>query len=219
MVQNVADIAAELRRYPAHAVLVTDSLQEGMTALMEQAQRQSGSTPVVGCVLSHGAERVSAAGAAGYLTKPVSRATLVDAIEALGVPARRVLIVDDDPDVVRLFARMLQAEDPDVTVRGAYSGREALEQAVEGDIDLVLLDVVMPDMDGWEVLARLRREPRCNAVSVLLISAQDLVDRPLGSNVLAVSHGQSLSVRQIIECALGLTEILLAPGDRGRRAH
>jgi DNA-binding response OmpR family regulator len=63
-------------------------------------------------------------------------------------PVRRVLVVDDDPDILDALAEILEVEGYDV--QRARNGREALQRLEQGLPDLVLLDLMMPVMDGWE---------------------------------------------------------------------
>jgi two-component system cell cycle response regulator len=83
----------------------------------------------------------------------------------------RVLIVDDIPTNVRLLEARLTAEYYDVVT--ASSGPQALAICDSQDIDIVLLDVMMPDMDGFEVCRRLKSNPRTQHVPVLMITALD----------------------------------------------
>ncbi|MEQ1901746.1 MAG: PleD family two-component system response regulator [Devosia sp.] len=83
----------------------------------------------------------------------------------------RVLIVDDIPTNVRLLEARLTAEYFDV--KTAASGAEALEICARGDVDIVLLDVMMPEMDGFEVCRRLKASAATMHVPVLMITALD----------------------------------------------
>jgi two-component system, cell cycle response regulator len=83
----------------------------------------------------------------------------------------RVLIVDDIPTNVRLLEARLTAEY--FEVRTASSGREALAICAEGQIDIVLLDVMMPQMDGFEVCTRLKNDALTAHIPVLMITALD----------------------------------------------
>ena len=90
-----------------------------------------------------------------------------------------VLVVDDDPDVARFVEVNLRSAGYDVTV--ASNGEEALEKAVEIRPDLVLLDVMMPKLDGFEVAQRLRRDPRTSSSSIIMLTAKALSsDKVLG---------------------------------------
>ena len=74
-----------------------------------------------------------------------------------------MLIVDDIPTNVRLLEARLTAEYFEVVT--ASSGREALEICADGEIDIVLLDVMMPEMDGFEVCRRLKADPQDRTTS------------------------------------------------------
>src|SRR5215472_14270275 len=83
----------------------------------------------------------------------------------------RILVVDDIEANVRLLQAKLQAEYYDVLV--ASSGPEALAMAAEESPDLVLLDVMMPGMDGFEVCRRMKNDPETRHIPVVLVTALD----------------------------------------------
>lgn len=83
----------------------------------------------------------------------------------------RVLVVDDVPANVRLLEARLSAEYFDVTT--AYSGAEALAACERAECDIVLLDVMMPDMDGFEVCRRLKNNPATHHIPVVMVTALD----------------------------------------------
>ena len=91
----------------------------------------------------------------------------------------RVLVVDDIPTNVKLLEARLAAEYFQVTA--AYSGAEALSICAEGHVDIVLLDVMMPEMDGFEVCRRLKSDPRTHHIPIVMVTALDQVaDRVKG---------------------------------------
>src|SRR5438477_11570497 len=90
-----------------------------------------------------------------------------------------VLVVDDDPDVARFVEVNLRSAGYEVTV--ASNGEEGFDKAVELRPDLVLLDVMMPKLDGFEVAQRLRRDPRTSSSSIIMLTAKALSsDKVLG---------------------------------------
>ena len=93
---------------------------------------------------------------------------------SVDVPAGRVLVVDDDPLNRMLLTRSLEQEGH--RVDSAASGQEALEILREKPFDVVLLDIVMPELDGVSVLERLKRDPALQHVPVIMISAVDEID-------------------------------------------
>ncbi len=84
--------------------------------------------------------------------------------------AKNVLIVDDDATMVNLLSTILDLEG--FKTQKALSGQEALDLIGEELPDMVLLDIMMPGMDGFEVLARLRNEPRTEKLPVILLTAK-----------------------------------------------
>jgi diguanylate cyclase (GGDEF)-like protein len=90
-----------------------------------------------------------------------------------------ILVVDDEPDIAQFVAVNLRSVGYDVLV--ASDGEEALSQAEEVRPDLVLLDVMMPRVDGFEVAQRLRRSPRTASTSIVMLTAAALSsDKVLG---------------------------------------
>jgi CheY-like chemotaxis protein len=106
------------------------------------------------------------------LNKPVSREELLAAIDRLGSVVQRVLIVDDDPDMVRMFQRMLSPRIPLDSCLAAYSGAEELSTLQNERPDLVLLDLLMPEMDGHTVIKRMGLDPALASIPIFVISAQ-----------------------------------------------
>ena len=83
-----------------------------------------------------------------------------------------ILVVDDDPDIARFVEVNLRSAGYDVAVAG--DGEEALEKAAELRPDLVLLDVMMPRIDGFEVAQRLRKNPQTANTSIIMLTAKAL---------------------------------------------
>ena len=87
----------------------------------------------------------------------------------------KVLVVDDDPANLELLARRLQRQGYEVLT--AEGGREALGLLEQHEVNLVLLDLMMPDMDGLETLNRIKHDPARKALPVIMLSASDDMDR------------------------------------------
>jgi signal transduction histidine kinase len=83
--------------------------------------------------------------------------------------SKLVLIVDDNPDMREYLQRLLSAR---YEVVGAENGSKALDHAMKDPPDLILTDIMMPEMDGFELLAALRKNPTTSAIPVLLLSAR-----------------------------------------------
>jgi signal transduction histidine kinase/DNA-binding response OmpR family regulator/CHASE3 domain sensor protein len=113
-------------------------------------------------------------GATDYLVKPVSRNDLLRRLEQLreGRSLHNVVVVDDDPIESRVLATALSGEG--LNVATFMSGPPALEWLAAHTPDLITLDLMMPGMDGFEVLDALRRQEHLKDVPVLIITAKDI---------------------------------------------
>ena len=207
-VGDFSEIADQLHRCPARAVVLNSAQPSGLWRLMEQARQVTEGSVLVGCAVPPPLDAALQAGAAGYLVKPVTHADLDQALQAIGKPVGRVLIVDDDPDVLRLFARMLQVDGDRLEVVTATSGEQALEELDRRPPDVVLLDLVMPEIDGWQVLGRIRQDKAAREIPVILVSGQDPMNRPPTSEVAMVAAAEGLSVSQLVACFLEIPKLL-----------
>ncbi len=88
--------------------------------------------------------------------------------------AQKILIIDDDLDTLRLVGAMLQRQGYQIAV--ASNGEQGLSQAGSENPDLILVDVMMPDMDGYEVTRRLRNNPQTADIPILMFTAKTQLD-------------------------------------------
>ena len=84
----------------------------------------------------------------------------------------RILVVDDNRSLVRVMERVLEKEGFEVLT--AFDGPEALQKARAQKPDLIILDIVMPEMDGYEVCRHLHRDPDTARIAVLMLTRLDL---------------------------------------------
>jgi len=130
--------------------------------------------PVIMITIVDEHRRGIALGAAGYLTKPIDRERLHRLVSRFRarVPPTRVLLVEDD--AVQRERMRGWLEGPQWTVREAANGREALDRLKEGKPDVILLDLMMPEMDGFAVVAALQKEAGWRDIPVIVITSLDL---------------------------------------------
>jgi PAS domain S-box-containing protein len=134
-----------------------------------------------------------ALGAADYLTKPLDREMLMRVVgrHVHGDSGTQVLVVDDDPKTRDMLRRTLQKAG--CTVAEAANGSEAIEALERAKPSLILLDLMMPGMDGFEVLERLHGDEAWREVPVIIVTAKDLtredVDRLNGRVVKVLQKG------------------------------
>ncbi len=82
---------------------------------------------------------------------------------------KKILLVDDDADFVEATKLILESKSYDVVV--SYDGKEGLEKAQTEEPNLIILDVMMPEMDGYEVCAKLKSDPKYRHIPILLLTA------------------------------------------------
>jgi CheY-like chemotaxis protein len=130
--------------------------------------------PVIMLTIVDDAKRGYTLGASDYLTKPVDRKRLLAVVSRCGLARAElsILLVEDDEDSRRLIREML--EEADCSVVEAVNGKLALERLEEAVPDLILLDLIMPEMDGFDFLAALRGNPTWQDVPVVVVTARDL---------------------------------------------
>ena len=148
----------------------------GWEALWElKAHRGTGAIPIVIVSIVDQQKMAFALGAAEYLVKPIVREDLIASVQRqIGVPSSNkcILVVDDDPACVQMMSESLTAGG--YRTLCAYGGREALEHLEERRPDAILLDLLMPEIDGFEVIRQLRSREELKTVPVFVITAKDL---------------------------------------------
>jgi len=113
------------------------------------------------------------------LTKPISRASLRQVLKRYCPLGGKVLVIDDDPGFVSLETRMLHSLNPDLQVTTAHTGAQGLRLARRQPPDLVLLDLLMPDMDGFQVVRILRSDERLRHIPVVAVTATSYAEEAL----------------------------------------
>jgi CheY-like chemotaxis protein len=148
--------------------------------LLERIKKVPALTRIPVVIISIVADRNKgfALGAAAIMQKPISRQELYESLVELGLfpvsPGRslKVLVVDDDPKAVELIAvRILGLAS---TVLRAYGGQEAIDTARREVPDLIVLDLMMPDVSGFDVVEALRRPPETAGIPILIVTAKEL---------------------------------------------
>ncbi|MGB9723458.1 MAG: response regulator, partial [Chloroflexia bacterium] len=129
--------------------------------------------PVIICSVVQDENTGFSLGAADYLTKPVSREAILSALERLRRPVRRIVLIDDDVEALDWMSRLLEKEGG-YQVRATSTGQEGLQAIREGRPDLIILDLLMPEMDGFEVLARVKEDRDTRSIPIIVVTAKEL---------------------------------------------
>ena len=184
---EAAALALATQRQP-HAVITdlpdADSMAGWLTRWSACARESA--TRVLACPMPSGRRVARNLGLVDYLVKPVTREALLESIQTVAPEATSVLVVDDDPNMLSLLARMLRSSSGRFRLLRACGGQEALDIMAEVTPDLVLLDLLMPQVDGLTVLERMRADPRLTRVPVVAVSARGVLEAILPSTARSI---------------------------------
>ncbi|MFQ5538764.1 MAG: PleD family two-component system response regulator [Candidatus Binatia bacterium] len=124
----------------------------------------------------------------------------------------KIIVVDDDPEMVAMVRDML--EQNDFNVRCALSGAQLFNGLEEQMPDLILLDVVMPQIDGLEILARLKGDRETSSIPVILVTAHGEVENILAGYKLGADYyiTKPFTTGQLVS---GISSILSCDQGRG----
>jgi signal transduction histidine kinase/CheY-like chemotaxis protein len=180
-VNNLPDLRQAIQDYYPSALVLDDAVISDLQVnqMIDSIPYQ---IPVIRFLFSDVTDRSLSlpGGIYRYLVKPVSRDLLIQTLQSLGSQAKNLLVVDDDPTMVRLFTQAIKSYSgliksiSETNFYPAYSGSQALEILTSQQIDAVLLDLDLPDMHGTQVLAELRKIEKHKNTPVIIISASDI---------------------------------------------
>jgi CheY-like chemotaxis protein len=174
---------------------------DGWTVLRSlKAEPLTASIPVVMVSMLDDRDIGHALGAADYLTKPFDREKLVLALRRFrqGSSPRPVLVVEDDPATREVVRRALERDG--WIVFEADNGRSALESLKEAVPDLIVLDLMMPEMDGFQFVAELRRTESGRRIPVVVVTAKEITAEDharLDGHVRRIFHKGSFSREEL----------------------
>jgi CheY-like chemotaxis protein/nitrogen-specific signal transduction histidine kinase len=143
------------------------------------------------------------------LTKPVTPQQIVEEIGRLQ-NVRRVLIVDDDRGFVQFVERTLQTSSITFEMSQAYDGDEALQVMRQQRPDLVLLDLIMPGLDGFHVLEEMRQEPGLAEIPVVVLTATSYEEDVLAQREtqIVVRRSGGLHPAEVLRCLQAIVGVV-----------
>ncbi|MGD1991821.1 MAG: GAF domain-containing protein [Anaerolineae bacterium] len=135
------------------------------------------SIPVIMCTIVSDKGRGLSLGASDYLVKPILEQDLLDALSRLDRKAgqHRVLVVDDSAEDRSLLRRLIESQ-PGYEVVEATSGQEAINLVQAVTPDIIILDLMMPQMDGFAVLETLKSDKDTRTIPIIVVTAKELTD-------------------------------------------
>jgi len=193
-----------IKRSPPVAVILDILLpgEDGWGFLTElKSEEATRDIPVFVITVLEDQQKGFALGAEDFATKPVERKWLLKKLREVGrrLPIEKVLVIDDE-EVARYLLKG-QLADTKYSVLEAAGGQEGLRRAEEEQPSLIFLDLIMPDMDGFETLRRLKANPVTKHIPVIIVTSKVLDEaerRDLNARVLAVLSKQSTSREEAV---------------------
>jgi signal transduction histidine kinase/CheY-like chemotaxis protein len=211
-VDDVGKVSHLVDELHARAVVV-DAAERDLARSHVQALRQNlgdSRVPIILCPLVGERQLGRVLGVEDYLTKPVTPKAVGSLLDRVGNHFRRVLILEDDPQMARTLSRMVRAARPDSDVALTYDGQEGLREMRKRRPDLLLLDLDVPTIDGYGVLDRLREDPELRHTPVVVITGKVLTsqeERALGGEALCVSKAAGFTNDETIDYLRGVLDV------------
>ena len=115
----------------------------------------------------------------------------------------KILLVDDDPDFVEATKIVLESAPYDVAV--AYNGDEALQKVSEGNPDLIILDIIMPEQDGFKVCEALKSDPELAQIPVIMLTS---LSQRMGETAFSLTDGMMLEADDYVDKPVTPDELL-----------
>jgi CheY-like chemotaxis protein len=175
------------------------------------------SIPIITCAIRTPHTLAREAGVAEYLLKPVTSDQLEAALRRLRRRIQTILVVDDDPEMRRMLSRMAQLGRRNRTVAEAADGVEALRYVRTAAPDVVLLDLLMPRMDGYGFLKSLRAEKALKRLPVIVITAKSHEREAVVADELVITRESGLSVAEFTQALRASLNTFINPFENLER--
>jgi len=133
--------------------------------------------------------------------------------------AKHILVVDDDESALQLFMRILLSAPSDYQVWRASTGEMALDMMRSRKPDLVLLDMVLPDKDGKQVLSEKKADGNIRDIPVIVVSSRDPIHESVTTNTLVVKRKNGLTARELVQFIEAISAILTPHLSGGQEAQ
>jgi len=217
-VGDVSEIPMLVNELRPRAVVLNPAHRKRARQQLRELQRMIGQSalPIVLCPLVGERQLGQSLGVTDCLVKPITREALMALLDRLDENVSRILVVDDDPRMVRILSRMIQATGRDYKVKPAYDGQEGLREMRRQRPDLVLLDLVMPGMDGYSVLTHMHQDAELRRIPVVVITAHARTpeeERRLGGRMLSVYTGAGFTNEEALACLRSILDAVALPSS------
>jgi len=219
---NVDMALQEIKNTPAQALIVNSPDREAVLSSINRDIRELPfGTPVIVCRVPSSDDAARQIGAYQYLVKPVTHEKILASLAELEeqIAIKTILLVEDNPDVLQLFMRILSSGEKKYQVIRAMTGQQALHVLHERKPDVVLLDIILPGMNGYQVIQEKNLDPAIRDIPVIVISSLDPTGAPILSDFLEVTKSGGLTIKDLMTCISAISEILSPHSQPADPAH
>ncbi|MCY4062157.1 MAG: ATP-binding protein [Chloroflexi bacterium] len=208
-----ADALRALVKFEPDVLLL--ALDHPYSQLLDEVRRRHFGLHVVTIPTPSGRSAIRQRGVHDYLVKPVSRAMLQKVLSQFGEGLGSIMIIDDNRDIVRLFSQTLRSLDAGYRIRAAYNGREGIAMMRKRPPDLLMLDVLMPEMDGFEVIGAMQADMALRDIPVILVSAKGASESisPDIHGEITLKRKSGYSPIELVTCVQALIDSVRQPPD------
>jgi signal transduction histidine kinase/CheY-like chemotaxis protein len=207
-VRTLEELKDEVGSNPPEVLLINDSQvmdnKDSIRTMLHLPER----TPIISCYIPGIREACEHLHVVDYLIKPVTQAAILSAAKKIAPGGGNILIVEDNREMARLIIRLLTSAEQPYNVLRASSGVKALELMRKRQLDGVFLDLLLADMDGYQLLNEKNGDPKIQPIPVVIVSARDPWGAPMATNRLRVELAGGLSARDVTLCTAALSQAL-----------
>lgn len=200
--QSIPAMIEAANTTPAHLAVINAPNMNDLLVKMEQAARGIRETPIIGCAFIPSRQKIVDSGAVEYIQKPFSTKKLRVVLQKVSPNLRKVLIIDDNIEVQQLIARVLSLHNEAVEILLATSAAEALAILAVKQPDAILLDLALPDINGWHLMTQLKSDPRYASIPIVIISAHGLNEAAPSTRAIVLAQNGGISAEQFINFTL-----------------
>jgi CheY-like chemotaxis protein len=199
-IESINQLDAAIQRYGPQGIILNNPIDADIVTLADLP------IPVVMCSLPSTTQMVRKLGANACLSKPMLPQELIEQLQPYS-QFRTIMVVDDDVGVVQLVQRTLETSYPQMVIQRAYDGQQAWTMLKNNPPDVVLLDLVMPNTSGFELITLMKADNQLKHIPIVLLTASKYIysDNETRGE-LRVNQGSGLRPMEVLKLISAITK-------------
>uniref|UniRef100_A0A7C4PJJ1 histidine kinase n=1 Tax=Anaerolinea thermolimosa TaxID=229919 RepID=A0A7C4PJJ1_9CHLR len=204
-VHTIQEALEELQRSPTQGLIVNQTTNQGISL---KDTTLPFDTPMIYCSVPDTSEISHQMGILSYLVKPVTRQQVLDTVKNAIGHGKEILVVDDNTEELQLLVRILESAGENYQVLRATSGSQGLLLMRQRHPSLVLLDLRMPYINGYDFLNEREKDEQVRDIPIVVISSQDPIRSGMIAEFFQVTRQGGISPLDLVRSILAVTEVL-----------